>query len=258
MFMNSKRIWKIVSASVKGASHEKSGQPCQDFHDWKVIGDEILIVGVADGAGSALFSDEGSKLAVKTAIKKLSELIDRSRFDDDSYLHSALIDALKSAKSAIEDKAQSENKAIRDFATTLILLIATAEFVCAIQIGDGAIIVKENNIITTLTKPKHREYINETEFLTSISNFDDLKMEIKRAVITDLAVISDGLQMIALNLPEYTPFEGFFLPLFDFLETAEDEKKANKQLEDFLRSPRVIERTDDDLTLFLAYSKLKT
>lgn len=250
--MSSKHLWKIVSASVNGASHEKSGQPCQDFHSWKVIDGEILIVGVADGAGSALFGDEGSKLAVQTAIKRLSDLIDKSKFSDDSYLHNILIDALKSAKTTIEDKAQSENKAIRDFATTLILLIATDELVSAIQIGDGAVIVKEDDIIATLTKPRYREYINETEFLTSVTDFDDLKIEIKRCPIKDLAIMSDGLQMIALNLPEYTPFEGFFLPMFDFLEKAKDEEKANKKLEEFLRSPRVIERTDDDLTLFLA------
>ncbi len=250
--MNSKRIWKVVSASVNGIVHEKSGQICQDSHSWKVIGKKTLIAGVADGAGSALFSDEGSKLAVQIAIKRLSKLIEKPKFDDDSYLRNIMVDSLRSAKMAIEDKARSENKSIRDFATTLILLIATDEFVSAVQIGDGAVIIMENNIITTLTKPSYREYINETEFLTSFSDFDDLKIEIKRCKIKDLAIISDGLQMIALNLPDYTPFRGFFLPLFDFLKKAEDEKKASKQLEDFLRSPRVTERTDDDLTLLLA------
>jgi len=36
------------------------------------------------------------------------------------------------------------------------------------------------------------------------------------------------------------------------LTEVKDEKKAYEQLISFLRSPRVAERVDDDLTLFLA------
>lgn len=250
--MGSKRVWKIASASVNGVSHEKLGRPCQDSHAWRVIHGKILIAGVADGAGSALFGEVGSELAVQTAVERLSELADKSKFDDDSYLQEILFDAVKLARKAIEDKAQSENITIRNFATTLILLIATDNLVSAIQIGDGAVIVKGNDVISTLIKPSYSEFINETEFLTSPSAFDNIQIEIKRCPITHIAIISDGLQMLALNLPDYTPFEGFFLPLFEFLENVENEELANRQLEAFLRSPRVTERTDDDLTLFLA------
>lgn len=245
------RLWKIASASVSGTRHEKMGQPCQDDHFWKVINESILIVAVADGAGSALFGDMGSALAVQSAIETLYKLIAKSGVAPDNP-HQFLIDAVESARTAIENKAQSEKMTPRDFATTLILLIATDEFVSAIQIGDGAVILKDNDGITALTKPSYGEFINETVFILSPEAMDSAQIKIKQSPVTHIAIITDGLQMLALQLPDYTPFEAFFSPLFKFITEVKDEKKAYEQLISFLRSPRVAERVDDDLTLFLA------
>jgi len=60
------------------------------------------------------------------------------------------------------------------------------------------------------------------------------------------------LQMLALKIPEGTPHGPFFAPLFRFSGTVKEDSDAKEQLESFLRSPRVSERTDDDLTLLLA------
>ncbi|MEK7398708.1 MAG: PP2C family serine/threonine-protein phosphatase [Candidatus Poribacteria bacterium] len=248
----SSRLWKIASASVSGTRHEKMGQPCQDFHAWEVINGSILIAAVADGAGSALFGEIGSALAVQSAVKTLHESIAKSGVTPDNS-HQLLIDSVESARTAIENKAQSESMTARDFATTLILLIATDGFVSAIQIGDGAVIIKDDNDgITALTKPSYGEFINETVFIVSPEAMDNMQIEIKRCRVSHIAVITDGLQMLALQLPDYTPFEAFFSPLFKFIAEVKDEKKANEQLISFLRSPRVAERVDDDLTLFLA------
>jgi hypothetical protein len=58
--------------------------------------------------------------------------------------------------------------------------------------------------------------------------------------------------MLALKIPEGTPHGPFFAPLFRFSGEWKEEEDAKQQLESFLRSPRVSERTDDDLTLLLA------
>jgi hypothetical protein len=64
--------------------------------------------------------------------------------------------------------------------------------------------------------------------------------------------MSDGLQMIALKMPSREPYPGFFAPLFDFVADTKDGDEAQEQLLSFLKSPRVKEKTDDDLTLLLA------
>ena len=58
--------------------------------------------------------------------------------------------------------------------------------------------------------------------------------------------------MLALKMPGAAPHAPFFAPLFRFVEDVSDETEAKAQLEAFLRSPGIQQRTDDDLTLVLA------
>jgi hypothetical protein len=67
-----------------------------------------------------------------------------------------------------------------------------------------------------------------------------------------LAMISDGLIRLAMNLPENVPHSPFFQPLLAFAAAAKNEVEAQEQLAAFLASERVCARTDDDKTLVLA------
>lgn len=67
-----------------------------------------------------------------------------------------------------------------------------------------------------------------------------------------IAAFSDGLQMLALKMPAGLPHGPFFTPLFRFMTTVTDAAEAQAQVDAFLRSPRMREGTDDDLTLLLA------
>ena len=78
------------------------------------------------------------------------------------------------------------------------------------------------------------------------------QIAVRRLSVAHVAVISDGLQMLALKMPRGVPHEPFFSPLFRFVAEVDDEAVAAEQLESFLRSQRVRDRTDDDLTLLLA------
>ena len=53
--------------SLPGTYHIKNDIVCQDAHDIIKIGKSIAIAAVADGLGSAVHSDEGSKIAVNVA-----------------------------------------------------------------------------------------------------------------------------------------------------------------------------------------------
>ncbi|HGJ66293.1 TPA: hypothetical protein ENS27_13085 [bacterium] len=141
---------------------------------------------------------------------------------------------------------------MREFATTLILVIACPNFVISAQIGDGAVIINDNddNLIS-LTKTKISEYINETDFIVLPNALDTIQIESWQGFPKNLSIISDGLQMLALKMPEGIPYAPFFMPLFRFMSNTKS-KNAEEQLESFLRSDRIRERATDDLTLFLA------
>ena len=72
--------------------------------------------------------------------------------------------------------------------------------------------------------------------------------------MTGLALFSDGLQMLALKMPQGTPHPTFFSPLLGLLATT-PLGQATKHLQGFLQSPRVAEKAEDDLTLLLAIRK---
>ncbi|MBC8229713.1 SUMF1/EgtB/PvdO family nonheme iron enzyme [bacterium] len=63
--------WKVLGASVRGTSHTKSGQPCQDAHAWVKLPDGTLVAAVSDGAGSAALAEVGADSAVKAAVRVL-------------------------------------------------------------------------------------------------------------------------------------------------------------------------------------------
>src|SRR5438128_789530 len=60
--------WRCVNKSVVGTSHVDDGKPCQDSSISEIVGN-VLIVAVADGAGSAIHSEIGAEIATNTAVE---------------------------------------------------------------------------------------------------------------------------------------------------------------------------------------------
>ena len=58
-------MWRTLCQSVVGSFHVQTGLPCQDYGDYKLLGQDVLIGAVADGAGSAKHSDLGAKKQLK-------------------------------------------------------------------------------------------------------------------------------------------------------------------------------------------------
>ncbi|HIK05659.1 MAG TPA: protein phosphatase 2C domain-containing protein [Trichormus sp. M33_DOE_039] len=246
--------WQVVAASVCGTSHLKNKQLCQDAHHWQLLPDNVLVAAAADGAGSASQGKIGAMVAVETAIENLSlKDITRDSLAEDETVQWLLTDALLAAKKAVEDEAAACQQQPQDLATTLIIAIASPEMVAVVQIGDGLAVAKDRmGNLLALTIPNNGEYINETTFLTSPGALETAQMRVWREAIVNIGVLTDGLQMLALNMVVGEPHKPFFFPLFDFVEKVEDKTEAKEQLVRFLGSERITQRTDDDLTLILA------
>ncbi|MBD2250524.1 PP2C family serine/threonine-protein phosphatase [Nostoc parmelioides] len=245
--------WQVVAASVCGTSHMKTKQLCQDAHHWQLLPGNVLVAAAADGAGSASQGKVGAMVAVETAIESLSlRDITRDSLADDETVRSLLTEALLAAKKAVEDEAAACQKQPQDLATTLIIAIASPEMVAAAQIGDGMAVAKDHlGNLLALTIPDNGEYINETTFLTSPGALETAQMRLWRETIVNIGLLTDGLQMLALNMVVSEPHKPFFFPLFDFVKNAEDQAEAKEQLVKFLSSERITQRTDDDLTLII-------
>ena len=140
---------------------------------------------------------------------------------------------------------------LRDFATTLLLTVVRADWVAAVQIGDGALVARDRaGALTVITHPNHGEYLNETLFLTGDDPLAGAQFAIRQVPdVCSVALLTDGLQALALTLVDNTPHTPFFAPLFAHAAQAGGDAT---QLAAFLDSARVAERTDDDKTLLLA------
>ena len=248
--------WQVVGASVRGAGHEKTGQPCQDAHAWLQTPAGVLLAAVADGAGSAAQSEIGAATAARSAVERLRCIEAGVPSPDDTPGWRAfLLSGLQAAQEAVEVEAAALQTSARELATTLVLAAATPNCVAVAQVGDGAVVVADRQgNLTALSPPPSGEHLNETTFLVSPDALDTASCFVWQGDAAYLALLSDGLQMLALKMPEGAPHAPFFAPLFRFASDIAEPAAAQAQLEVFLRSSRIAERTDDDLTLLLAAS----
>ena len=245
-------VWRVAAASVRGVSHAHADQVCQDAHAFTLLPNGVLVAAVADGAGSAAMSEVGSALAAETAVAAIATGETLLSATDREGWKTLLTDALRLAQIRLEAEAEERKIDLNTLATTLLLAVATPEASAVMQVGDGAIVVGDaEGSVRALTFPLHGEYANTTVFLTSPDALETAQFGLHPAA-THLALFSDGLQRIALDMATGTPFAPFFAPLFRFVANEPETPTAQTQLTAFLSSPRVQERSDDDITLALA------
>ena len=246
--------WRVVAESVTGASHIRAGIVCQDSHEYRLLEPNLLIAAISDGAGSASQAEVGSKIAVRFSIQTLTDFFERNLMpEEDEDWKTLMLSALLAAQRGVEAEAERLGVALRELASTLILFVASPEFAVVAQIGDGAAVLQNaGGEILALTVPQSGEYLNETLFLVSPRAIEQAQFGVWRGDVANVASFSDGLQLLALKLSDGKPHAPFFTPLFRFLRETEDAEEAKTQLTGFLRSPRITQRADDDLTLLLA------
>jgi hypothetical protein len=246
--------WQVAAARKCGSLHEASGRNCEDAY-WVVQPKPgVLVIGVADGAGSAKFAEIGANVAVENGVAQVcSGLTQAGDALDAPTLRRILEEAMAAALSAVQMEATTRRVDCQELASTMILVIALREFIAAAQIGDGAIVVADQaNGMFSLTTPPPGEYLNETVFLTSQDALQTKQVKVWCGHASGVAAFSDGLQMLCLKWPAFEPHAPFFTPLLDFVRSTTDEAAGASELTSFLHSERVGKRTDDDVTLVLA------
>jgi hypothetical protein len=216
------------------------------------LGEEtVLVLACADGAGSAEWSHVGSRLAcdflftlVENDIKTLDKLPE--------ITYETALDWVRRLHDRFEEEAAALQIPPRQLATTILAAIVGESQAAFFQIGDGAIVVQDEGSYRHVFWPQSGEYANSTNFLTDSSFPQSLVFELRPNRIDEIALLTDGLQMLALSFGEKRAHEPFFAPMFQALRAASDANELDAPLRAFLESPRINERTDDDKTLVLA------
>lgn len=247
-------MWKLLAQSVQGSGHKRLGVVCQDacLAQSYVIGQEsVLILTVADGAGSAEISDVGSRLACENFHRILVESI-RQLQPLTSVSRDQAVEWYEQVRLQLEQEANRREVPIRQLACTLLGAVISDSGALLFQIGDGAIVIRQEQEFRPVFWPQSGEYANTTNFLTSIRISQDLLFQVFEGRIEEVALFTDGLQTVALNFASRTAHQPFFNPLFKSLHATQDPAHLMEPMKAFLESKNLADRTDDDLTLILA------
>ena len=253
--------WRVAAATAAGASHLRDNIPNQDAVAHRVVEighGAVAVIAIADGAGSAARSDEGSRIAVEAAVASVAEGINRrpAAAFAAGMAASTVREAIKRAKIEVERYGRRHNVPARELASTLIVAFASESLMAAAQVGDGAVVAFNigGGDAMTLCEAHTGEYANETTFITSRSRPHEIA-SVGHASGYDydaLALITDGLQNLALKLPEREAFLGFWNPMLQDLAHTDEPEAVPGRLHAFISSERVQSRTSDDVTIAIA------
>jgi hypothetical protein len=249
--------WRVVSASVAGTSHIEADAPCADASAVRVLrtaeAHSLLVAVASDGAGTSARAAEGAALAVSTTLDAANawaiEHADLSDFTEETGR--AWVGAVRDV---LATRASDEGLVPRDFACTLLVALVDDTRAVFVQVGDGVIVCgTEAGGYVPVTWPQNGEYANMTWFSTDPDSPAVAEVRIVTG-IDEIALLTDGLQALALRYATRDAHDPFFEPMFQRLRRELEPQPAQlaESLRGFLGSAAVNARTDDDKTLVLA------
>lgn len=214
----------IVAASKRGRSHAQEGKPRDDHFKMSHMDNGWYIMAVADGAGSAKYSREGSRMACEevtnycmaqlanskdfeAAVKQYNDHKTESdaRKAVGDYIYKIVGTAAFKAHKNINAEAALKQLPAKQYATTLLLAICKkfdfGWFIATFWVGDGAICLynKQAHTAEVLGIPDEGEYAGQTRFLTMSEIFKDatsLYQRLRFRIVDDftaLFLMSDGV-----------------------------------------------------------------
>ena len=277
--------WGVLGASVRGASHERTGLPNQDAIKWAPasgIGASIVIA-VSDGHGSAksFRSARGSQLAVAAAASESQQLLEGESTLDLSGVKREVEERLpqrfvRSWVAAVqadlerEPIADSELEQLRRkegpssersveknplliYGATLLTAIVTPRFMAFVQLGDGDIlVVTDAGDVSRPLANDARLFANETTSLCIVDAWKDFR--------TGFHVVDGGGAPVALLLStdgyanSFRDDESFLKVGSDILDMIRTEGVATVE-QDMVRWLSEASRigSGDDITLGIVY-----
>jgi hypothetical protein len=214
----------------------------------------VIVAVISDGAGSARNGATGATIVCLEVHRQIAKYL-----GNEGLLHHVDRECVAEWIDAIRDKiavvAHSASLHPRDYAATLIAILANDERACVLHVGDGAATVRDRGSgeWSVPSWPFQGEYAATTRFV-----IDDPEAHVEIVHIDHpidrFAVFSDGLERLVLDhRSKAAPadlFERLLKPVAEW-EGAGRSRMLSRYLRDYLRSEVVCAHTDDDKSLIL-------
>lgn len=253
-------FWTVAAASVRGRGHEQTGTPCQDSSAVHLSPNGKWVALVAsDGAGTAKFSDQGSKLVTDEVAKSLIRLSEECECRaPGAWVSDRVIRDIVAVRERLRDLAGSDN--ISDYHCTLSAALLGPTGGLTIHLGDGAIFggaagTNKSDVIDLaddhfVSVPQNGEYANETVFLTEREWVRNLRIH-PVSTVDWVMLGTDGGMALAM-VGESQPKSGFVVPVIRALINESDFTSRCRALSKILDDRQADRLTNDDKTLIVA------
>jgi len=204
----------VIGDSVIGKSHILSKKPCQDNHFYRELDYGWFLAVTADGAGSALKSEIGSKLVAQQSVEKAfydnlakEEWFKKGQFPEkDELWHEIAKKSFNRIYDALKDySANHVGISLKDLACTVIVAFVRENGILTTHIGDGRAGYRDaEGRWKSMITPFKGEEANATVFITSDiwgeNKIDDFcESRVIREDITAFTLLSDGCETHAFE-----------------------------------------------------------
>ncbi len=263
--------WNVIGECIQGASHIRGGKPCQDALKTCHIGNKGIICTLADGHGSeqCKYSADGARIATAVALSILETMVwhtlDEALYDEIRNLKDVTLpkrierewkEEVRLFHQMRQREAAETDKALyKLYGTTLIILFVTADFIFAMQIGDGDLLVVFDGGETSWLLEMEHQLGTETYSLCQNHSWKYFRNK--------LIPLSEHTAVPQLFLASTDGYANSFISSEDFLKIGRDYLSLFKA-----HSPKVIQEhlnewlsdasasgSGDDITFVLVYNE---
>lgn len=203
--------WQTLAEAVVGLAHRARDLPCQDAAGAVTAPHPALVL--ADGAGSAAVSEIGARAVVSailrlldTLSRPLTDLLDGEISDPDESARQWGLLLIKHAHGIMKDLAQEHRRPLKDFRSTLLIMIRGQRRLLWAKVGDGSLVIErvaltsitaggdsiQESELSCLGESGKGEFANETSFLDEITPETMQCGVIDATTICGMAMMSDG------------------------------------------------------------------
>lgn len=250
--------WRWAGARSVGTSHVRSGLPCQDYAvcmEFETGAGNVFVGAVSDGAGTASHAEAGARMVCSGFLRAAAAHF-KNGLTVDEITDDVALEWMDEIRERISAFSRTRDLRPRDCAATLVGMLAGPRSSVLLHVGDGAAVVREVDSADWFAPswPFHGEYASTTIFVTD-DPMPDVSLVHLPVTLEGVALFSDGIERLVLDHAHRTAHGPFFDRMISPIkagETGGHDRHLSRALRNYLDSPTICDRTDDDKSLILA------